>query len=217
MMNGTDGVTIQMPCAPGPMAEGDAPKLVHSSLVTALASEKPYYIEGGLIPHLTKKGYFWKSTPPAIRLSLLQHRRHIDPAGAVILQQMEELDCGWISPLPRKFQYDGVTGMHLSLGPDCTLKNVQYWVKQDGTTAKAASPAMPPISLGTSVHGLTIWVISLMKQRQMSYPLVSSMMRLALNSTQVMSFPPMSWSLLKSAIMYSSEAQGTWCSLRLDT
>ena len=51
--------------------------------------------------------------------------------------------------------YDGVTGLHLSLGPDCTLKNLQYWVKQDGATAKAASPAPPPMTWSTSVQGLT--------------------------------------------------------------
>ena len=45
--------------------------------------------------------------------------------------------------------------IHLSLGPDCALKDVQYWVKQDGTTAKAASPALPPLPWGNSVQGLT--------------------------------------------------------------
>ena len=44
--------------------------------------------------------------------------------------------------------------MHLSLGPDCTFKNVRYWIRQDGATSKAASPAPPPTTLGTSVQGL---------------------------------------------------------------
>ena len=58
--------------------------------------------------------------------------------------------------LPRVHHYDGNTGfrLSLSLGPDCSLKNVQYWVKQDGTTAKAASPAPPP-TWNNSVQGLT--------------------------------------------------------------
>ena len=46
---------------------------------------------------------------------------------------------------------DGATGLHISLDPewtpDCALKDVQYCVKQDGTTAKAASPAAPPSAL----------------------------------------------------------------------
>ena len=40
-------------------------------------------------------------------------------------------------------------------GPDRALKNVQYWVKQDGTTAKAASPAPPPTTWSNSVQELT--------------------------------------------------------------
>ena len=32
---------------------------------------------------------------------------------------------------------------------------MQYWVKQDGTTAKAASPAPPPMAWSNSVQGLT--------------------------------------------------------------
>ena len=44
---------------------------------------------------------------------------------------MDKIDCGWTAPLPRVHHYDGATGLHVSLGPDCALKNVQYWVKQD--------------------------------------------------------------------------------------
>ena len=32
---------------------------------------------------------------------------------------------------------------------------MQYWVKQDGTTAEAASLALPPVYWSNSVHGLT--------------------------------------------------------------
>ena len=46
--------------------------------------------------------------------------------------------------------YDGGTGLHV-----CTLKNVKYWVKQDGSAAKAASPAPPKTTWGTSVQGPT--------------------------------------------------------------
>ena len=74
---------------------------------------------------------------------------------SVHLEKMEVLDCGWTPPLPRMHQYDAATGLHISLGRACALKDVQYWVKQDGTTAKAASPALPPAPWSTSVHGLT--------------------------------------------------------------
>ena len=47
------------------------------------------------------------------------------------------------------------TGLHQLLGPECALKNAQYWMKQDGTTAKAASLAVPPMSWNNSVQGLT--------------------------------------------------------------
>ena len=59
------------------------------------------------------------------------------------------------SLLPRPHHCDGATEFHLSLAPHCTLKNVQYWVKQDGTTAKAASPAPPPTTWSNSVQELT--------------------------------------------------------------
>ena len=57
--------------------------------------------------------------------------------------------------IPRVHHYDRNTGLHESLGPDCALKTVQYWVKQDGTTAKAASLAVPPMQRSNSVQGLT--------------------------------------------------------------
>ena len=86
---------------------------------------------------------------------MLKYRLHIDPVNSDYLNQIEKIDCGWTPPLPRVHYYDGATGLHLSLGPDCALKDVQYWVKQDGTTAKAASPALPPAPWSNSVQGLT--------------------------------------------------------------
>ena len=126
-------------------------------LVASLTGNQPYYnyIRGGLIPHLTKKGYSWKSMAPAIDLAVLKYRFHIDPVSSAHLDKMDKIDCGWTAPLPRVHHYDGATGLHVSLGPDCALKDVQYWVKQDGTTAKAASPAPPPLPWSNSVQGLT--------------------------------------------------------------
>ena len=72
------------------------------------------------------------------------------------LANMDKIDCGWVPPLSRMHHHDAMTGLHVSLGPDWTLKNAQYWVKRmDGTTAKAASPAPPPMTWSNSVQGLT--------------------------------------------------------------
>ena len=84
----------------------------------------------------------------------MKYQLHIDPMNSAYMEKMETIDCGWIPPLPRKHHYNAATGLHTSLGPDCALKDVQCWVKQDGTTAKAASLALPPGSWSTSVHGL---------------------------------------------------------------
>ena len=122
---------------------------------------------------------------------------------------MDKIDCGWTASLSRLHHYDGATGFHTSLGPDCALKNVQYWVTQDGTTAKAASPAPPPMPWSNSVQGLTQH-FEQMSMRN-AVPLIDlgripddataevspksflGMMRSALSSTQVTSSQLMSW------------------------
>ena len=154
LMDGKNEISINMPCAPRPVPAGDAPAFMHKCLVMSLTGNQPYYVKGGLIPHLTKKGFSWKSQAPAIHTTVLKFRLHIDAENSAHLDKMDKIDCGWVPPLPRVHHYDGVTGFHLSLGLDCTLKNVQYWIKQDGT-AKAASPAPPPITWRNSVQGLT--------------------------------------------------------------
>ena len=52
---------------------------MHPALVTELTTSKPYYRQGGLIPHLSRKGFFWKSTRPAIHETVLQYQLHLDP------------------------------------------------------------------------------------------------------------------------------------------
>ena len=66
LMVGQNEISINMPCAPMPETEGDAPAFMHQRPVTLLTGNQPYYMKGGLIPHLTKKGFFWKSQAPAI-------------------------------------------------------------------------------------------------------------------------------------------------------
>ena len=76
LMGSDEDISINMPSAPMPMSEGDATTLMHPAFVTHLAGSKPYYMKGGLIPHLTKKGHFWKSTPPAIHRTVSKYRLH---------------------------------------------------------------------------------------------------------------------------------------------
>ena len=94
LLGSDENISINMPSAPMPMPEGDATRLMHPALVTHLAESKPYYMKGGLIPHLTKKEHFWKSTPPAIHLAVLKYRLHIDPIQSAHLKWVEQVDCG---------------------------------------------------------------------------------------------------------------------------
>ena len=145
LLGSDENISINLPSAPMPMPEGDATRLMHPALVTHLAESKPYYMKGGLIPHLTKKGHFWKSTPPAIHLAVLKYPLHIDPVQSAHLKLVEQIDCAWTAPLPKKSHYDPTTGLHYTLGPASALQGAQYWMNQDGTTAKAASLAVPPL------------------------------------------------------------------------
>ena len=71
LMDGKSGISIHMPSAPMPVPEGDAPAFMHEHLVTSLTGNQSYYI-----PHLTKKGSFWKSQAPAIHTAVLKFRLH---------------------------------------------------------------------------------------------------------------------------------------------
>ena len=71
-------ISINLPSAPMPMAEGDDTRLMHPALVTHRAESKPYY--------LTKKGHFWKSTPPAIHMAVLKYLLHIFPVHSAHLK-----------------------------------------------------------------------------------------------------------------------------------
>ena len=127
-------VSINLPNAPMPVPDGEKARLMHPALVTRLTGDKPYYMTGGLIPHLTKKGHFWKSSPPAIHMAVLKYRLYIDPVQSANLETVEQIDCGWTAPLSRRSQRDSATGLHQPL----SASNGQYWVKKHGTTAKAA-------------------------------------------------------------------------------
>ena len=58
LMRHDEETQINVPCAPMPIPDVEDASLMHSALVTHLTGSKPCYREGGLIPHLTKKGFF---------------------------------------------------------------------------------------------------------------------------------------------------------------
>ena len=154
LMSHDEDAHLNMPCAPMPIPDTDDTSLMHPALVTELTKSKPYYRQGGLIPHLSRKGFFWKSTRPAIHETVLQYQLHLDPADSAHLSQVEKIPCGWVPPLSKISDYNPNTGLHKSLAIDSVQGTSQYWVTKDGTTAKAASPAGPP-SWSGSVQGLT--------------------------------------------------------------
>ena len=56
LMSGADEISINMPSAPMPMPEGDAPALMHACLVTSLTGNQPYYIRGGFHTSFDREG-----------------------------------------------------------------------------------------------------------------------------------------------------------------
>ena len=149
-----EAAQLNMPCAPMPIPDTDETSAMHPALVTELTLSKPYYRQGGLIPHLSKEGLFWKSSRLAVHETVLEYQLHLDPEDPAQLRQMEKILCGWVPSLPRISDYNPTTGLHKSLAIDCVQGNPQYWMSKDGTTAKAASPAGPP-SWSGAVQGLT--------------------------------------------------------------
>ena len=145
---------LNMPSAPMPIPDTDETSAMHPALVTALTMSKPHYRLGGLIPHLTREGSFWKSTRSAVHETILEYQLSLDPTDPAQLSQKDRITCGWMPPLAKVSDYNATTGLHKSLAIDCVQGNPQYWVAKDGTTAKAASPAGPP-SWSGSVQGLT--------------------------------------------------------------
>ena len=145
---------LNMPSASMPIPDTDETSAMHPALVTALTTSKPHYRLGGLIPHLTREGSFWKSTRLAVHETILEYQLSLDPTDHAHLSQMDRITCGWIPSLPKVSDYNPNTGLHKTLAIDCVQGNPQYWVAKDGTTAKAASPAGPP-SWSGSVQGLT--------------------------------------------------------------
>ena len=144
---------LNMPSAPMPIPDTDLTSAMHPALVTELTMSKPYYRLGGLIPHLTREGFFWKTTRTAVHETILEYQLSLDPTDPAHLKQLESIPCGWVPPLPKISHYNPTTGLHQSLIVDSVLGNPQYWVTKDGTTAKASSPAGPP-SGGGGVLGL---------------------------------------------------------------
>ena len=139
--------------APLPIPDVDDQSVMHSALITELTEGRPYYRKGGLIPHMSKKGLFWKSTRTAIHETIYEYQAYLDPTDPDKLKEVEKIPCGWIPPLPKICDYTN-TGQHISLGIDSLQGNSATWVAKDGTTPKSASLAVPP-TRGGAVQGLT--------------------------------------------------------------
>ena len=150
-------------------------------------------------------------------MTVLKYRLYIDPVNSAHLKQVEQIDCGWVAPLPKKSHYDAATGLHYTLGPVSALPGAQYWMNQDGTTAKAVSLAVPPMSWNNSVQRLTqhfehmsmrnaghVADFGSLLGRSEQQKLVrfnSSMTKLAWSTTRAMCSPLLNWFLLWTDIM----------------
>ena len=100
LMDAKDDISINMPCALMPVSTGEAAEFMHPRPVTYLKGYHAYYTRGVLIPHLTKKGFFWKSQAPAIHNAVLQCKLFIDGENAAHLEKLDRLECGHV-PLLR--------------------------------------------------------------------------------------------------------------------
>ena len=162
------------------------------------------------------------------RVAVLQYRLYIDPVQSADLEKVEQIDCGWTAPLPRMSHYDSATGLHQSL----SACKAQYWVKQDGTTAKAASLAVPPLLQSSSVQRLTqhfetrlcgmlaalwnmghCWTILLENPRRSSLTMAQSAGSLIL----LKYFQPLSWSRVRETSCNRTSIACSWISVQMDS
>ena len=116
MMDGNGGISINMPCAPMPMPEGDAPAFMHNRPVTSLTGNSALLYQRRSHISPDQEGTFLESQAPAIHQAVLKYRLHIDAVDSAYLNKMDKIDCGWTAPLPRLHHYGGATGFHTSLG-----------------------------------------------------------------------------------------------------
>ena len=174
----SDGsVSINLPSAPMPVPEGEKARLMHPALVTRLTGDKPYYMTGGLIPHLTKKGHFWKSSPPAIHMAILKYRLYIDPVQSANLETVEQIDCGWTAQLPRRSQYDSATGLHQSLS-DYAKQHRWLFLRYWGVALFSVSLNVSSICLYEMLAALWVlahyWIILLENPLRSSSTMIQS-------------------------------------------
>ena len=47
---------------------------------------------------------------------MLQYKLFIDEENSAHLEKLDKIECGYVPPHSRVHHYDGVTGMHISLG-----------------------------------------------------------------------------------------------------
>ena len=91
---------LNVPSAPMPIPDTDQTSAMHPALVTELTLSRPYYRLGGLIPHLTREGSFWKSTRLAVHETILEYQLYLDPTDPAHLKQMDMNCQGYITSWP---------------------------------------------------------------------------------------------------------------------
>ena len=148
---------LQMPCAPMPLPEDRQTNLsVHPRLVTSLTGFQSHVYHTGLIPHPTRKAAFLGIQPWVVNNAVLQFKRLADSKSYEELKRLDSAECGLIVPLLRRHHFDSITGRHMSLISGRPRKDDQFWIRQPGTSSKAASAAGPPSWVASnSVSGFT--------------------------------------------------------------
>ena len=106
-----------------PIPDTDETSAMHPALVTALTTSKPHYRLGGLIPHLSREGCFWKSTRPAVHETIVEHQLSMDPVDSTYWRQVDRIICGWTPPLSKANDYNPNNGLHKTLSVDCLHGN----------------------------------------------------------------------------------------------
>ena len=112
---------LNLPIAPMPIPDTDETSAMHPALVTTLTTSKPHYRLGGLIPHLSREGCFWKSARPAVHETIVEYQLSMDPVDSTYWRQVDRIICGWTPSLSKANDYNPNNGLHKSLTWESTI------------------------------------------------------------------------------------------------